>query len=303
MAHAIEINNLTKRYGDVVALDDVSLWVGHEEIFGIVGPNGAGKSTLINIAAGLRTRTSGDIQVLGLDPDRSARRLRERIGIHLQEAELQDRLRVHEAVQLYASFYAQPRPTTPLLEQWGLADKRDAEFRQLSGGQKQRLFIALALINNPELVFLDELTARLDPQARRLSWDLVRQVRACGTTVILVTHVMEEIERLCDRVAVIDHGKLVALGTPEELTHRASGEQRVHFSANGRFHVDMLNTLPGITSVSRNGADIVVTGDRYLMACVANTLATHEIDPPDLRTERDSLDDIFLRLTGTPLRD
>ena len=303
MAHAIEINNLTKRYGDVVALDDVSLWVGHEEIFGIVGPNGAGKSTLINIAAGLRTRTSGDIQVLGLNPDRSARRLRERIGIQLQEAELQDRLRVHEAVQLYASFYAQPRPTTPLLEQWGLADKRDAEFRQLSGGQKQRLFIALALINNPELVFLDELTARLDPQARRLSWDLVRQVRACGTTVILVTHVMEEIERLCDRVAVIDHGKLVALGTPEELTHRASGEQRVHFSANGSFHVDMLNTLPGITSVSRNGADIVVTGDRYLMACVANTLATHEIDPPDLRTERDSLDDIFLRLTGTPLRD
>lgn len=303
MDYAIEVQGLTKRYGDVVAVDDISFAVRPGEIFGIVGPNGAGKSTVVGIAAGLRSRTSGTVNVLGLDPQRSERRLRERIGIQLQEAELQERLRVEEGVKLYAAFYANPRPAAPLLDQWGLSTKRRSEFRQLSGGQKQRLFIALALINNPELVFLDELTSGLDPQARRLSWDLVRQVRESGTTVVLVTHAMEEAEHLCDRVAVIDRGKVVAIGSPDELTRQASAEQRVRFSTNERFQAEMLNSLPGVASVTRSGDEVLVTGERFLMARVAGALADHEIDPSDLRMERETLDDVFLRLTGAPLRD
>jgi ABC-2 type transport system ATP-binding protein len=211
---AIHVAALRKTYGTTVAVDDVSFDVFTGEIFGLIGPNGAGKTTTMECVEGLRPPDRGAISVLGLDPSRDARALQERIGVQLQEAQLQKRIKVREAVALWASLYRRPADGNRLIEQLGLGDKRDAWFMTLSGGQKQRLFIALALINDPELVFLDELTTGLDPQARRAIWDLVRGIRDRGKTVFLTTHLMEEAERLCDRVAIIDHGRIVDIGTP-----------------------------------------------------------------------------------------
>jgi ABC-2 type transport system ATP-binding protein len=221
MATVIEVEGLAKRYGEVAAVDGVSFQVAEREIFGIVGPNGAGKTTTVEILEGLRRADAGRARVLGLDPDRDGPRLRQRIGAQLQEAALPDRLKVWEALDLYASFYDRAAPWRELLERWGLAERRNAAVGNLSGGQRQRLLIALALVGRPEVVFLDELTSGLDPQARRDTWELVRAVRDAGATVVLVTHLMEEAERLCDRVAVIDRGRVVALDTPRALVAQA----------------------------------------------------------------------------------
>jgi ABC-2 type transport system ATP-binding protein len=220
VAAVIEVEELSKRYGGVAAVDGVSFTVAEREVFGIVGPNGAGKTTTVEILEGLRRPDAGRVRVLGVDPGRDGRELRQRIGAQLQQAALPDRLKVWEALDLYASFYRRPAPWAELLDRWGLAGQRAKAVASLSGGQRQRLLIALALVGRPEVVFLDELTTGLDPQARRDTWELVRAVRDAGTTVVLVTHLMEEAERLCDRVAVIDRGRLVALDTPRALVAR-----------------------------------------------------------------------------------
>ncbi|MBA3414117.1 MAG: ABC transporter ATP-binding protein [Chloroflexia bacterium] len=298
----IEVEHLTKRYRVVTAVDDVSFVVGRGEVFGIVGPNGAGKTTTVECLTGLRRPDGGTVQVLGLDPARAGRALRQRMGVQLQQAALPDRLTVCEALRLYASFYRRPVPWAPLLDRWGLAEKVDTAFADLSGGQRQRLFVTLALINDPELVVLDELSAGLDPQARRASWELVRQIRDQGTTVVLVTHFMEEAEHPCDRVMVIDQGRVVALDSPASLNRGLQRETRVRFGAPPAFDPDWLASLPGVAAIELDGSDLVVSGGGFLMAEVATALARRGLAPPDLRTEQATLEDVFLGLTGAAVR-
>ena len=213
MTPVIEVTGLTKRYGGQAVVDGISFQVDQGEIFGILGPNGAGKTTAVECMEGLRRRDGGQVQILGLDPRTDGYRLHRRIGVQLQETQLQEKLKVREALELYASFYPHPADWHDLLEHWGLAARAGARFGDLSGGQKQRLFIALALVGNPEVVFLDELTAGLDPGARRTTWELIRAVRAGGVTVVMVSHFMDEVEELCDRVAILDRGRIAALDT------------------------------------------------------------------------------------------
>jgi ABC-2 type transport system ATP-binding protein len=252
---------------------------------------------------GLRRPDAGVVRVLGLDPRRHGAELRQRIGVQLQQAALPDRLKVWEALDLYASFYRQPADWRLLLEEWGLQAKRDAAFADLSGGQRQRLFIALSLVGRPEVVFLDELTTGLDPQARRTTWELVRQVRAKGATVVLVTHFMEEAELLCDRVAIVDRGRIVAMDTPGALVRGLQAGQRLRFRPLGPFDPDSLRTLPGVDCVDRDGDQVVVTGDGPLLATVAAALADRAVTVADLRSEEANLEDAFLALTGRALRD
>ncbi len=303
MATIIEVTELRKRYGATVAVDGISLTVQAGEILGIVGPNGAGKTTTVECLEGLRRPDAGRVRVLGLDPRRQGAELRQRIGVQLQQAALPDRLKVWEALDLYASFYRHPADWRRLLEEWGLEAKRDTAFADLSGGQRQRLFIALALVGQPEVVFLDELTTGLDPQARRATWELVRQVRAKGATVVLVTHFMEEAELLCDRVAIVDRGRVVALDSPEALVRGLQAGQRLRFRPLGPFDPDRLRVLPGVERVDRDGDQVIVTGDGPLLATVAAALADKAVAVADLRSEEANLEDAFLALTGRALRD
>lgn len=302
MLNVIEVRNLQKSYGQTVAVDRVSFSVQQGEIFSIVGPNGAGKTTLIETIIGLREADSGQISVLGLDPQQDARELGNRIGTQLQQAALPDRMKVWEALDLYASFYERTIPWEPLLEDWGLGDKRNAQFANLSGGQKQRLFICLALLNDPEIVFLDELTTGLDPQSRRATWELVTAIRDHGKTVIVISHYMDEVEALADRVAIIDHGQLIALDTPTNLINELHGETRVHFTSSNGFKPDQLSAVDGVTSISQDHNHITVSGHGPLLARVAAALAQHNVAPADLRVEHPSLEDVFLALTGKAIR-
>lgn len=299
----VQIEHLKKAYGSIRAVDDVSFEVYPGEIFGFVGPNGAGKTTTIECAEGLRLPDSGTIRLFGLDPQNGDTRLKERLGIQLQEAALPQRLRVWEALDLFASFYPRPADWPSLLEQMGLAEKRNSVFAKLSGGQKQRLFIALALVNDPDLIFLDELTTGLDPQSRHAMWDLVRNVRTRGKTIILTTHFMEEAEHLCDRVAIIDHGRLVALDTPEKLIQSLGAENRVVFSAPAALDPEKLARLPGVSRLERSGERVIVHGDGgKLVVEVVNYLSSNDIPFRDLRTEQPNLEDVFLALTGREMR-
>jgi ABC-2 type transport system ATP-binding protein len=264
----------------------------------MVGPNGAGKTTTIECLEGLRSPDGGRVSILGLDPRRDSRALRERIGVQLQQSALPDDIRVWEALDLFASFYRKPAEWRPLLDILGLAEKRKAAFAKLSGGQKQRLFIALALVNDPELVFLDELTTGLDPHARRAMWDLVRGIRDRGKTVFLTTHYMEEAEALCDRVLVIDRGRIVALDTPGSLIRCLGRESRVIFSVEEGFDPQFLKTLAGVTKVEREGAKVTVTGEgERLVVLVVNALDARAARFSDLRTEKPDLEDVFLAVT------
>lgn len=292
---AIAVEHVSKRFGDLRALDDVSLKVESGEIFGVIGPNGAGKTTLVNLVTGMLEADSGSVRTLGLDPIRAEARLRNILGVQFQEAHLPELIRVDEALELYSSFYPNPQPWRPLAAEWGLGAKLGDRFGKLSGGQKQRLFICLALLNTPELVVLDELTTGLDPQARHQSWELVRKIRDNGATVLLVTHFMDEAEALCDRIAMIDHGNVVALGTPGELTSVPAGQRAVSFTAPDDLD---LTGLQQFGEVTRRGTKISVTGGEFLMARVAGYLAQHELDPADLTTESSSLEDLFLRMTN-----
>ena len=299
----LEIKHLRKTYGQVTAVDDISLEVYPGEIYGIVGPNGAGKTTTVECAVGLRKPDGGTLRVLGMDPQQDGTALREQIGVQLQQAALAADIKVWEALDLYASFYPKSVDWRNLLKTWGLDEKRNASFRSLSGGQKQRLFIALALVNDPQLVFLDELTTGLDPQARRNTWDLVAQLRDNGKTVVLVTHFMDEAQRLCDRLAIIDQGRVVAQDTPSNLIRGLGVGKRVRFSSqNGRDYA-WLQQIPEVQSVERQGRDVFITGEGNLWAQVASALGEAGVQADDLRLEQNSLEDVFLNLTGRAYRD
>ncbi|WP_067136427.1 ABC transporter ATP-binding protein [Microtetraspora malaysiensis] len=293
----IEVTDLRKRYADLTVLDGVSFSVEEGEIFGILGPNGTGKTTTVECVEGLRRPDGGSIKVLGLDPVKDGRKLREQIGVQLQHTQLPENIKVWEALDLYASFYANPRNWRELLEEWGLADKRNARFGKLSGGQKQRLFIALALVGNPRVAFLDELTAGLDPQARRTTWELIKQVRASGVTVVLVSHFMDEVEELCDRVAVFDRGTIVAIDTPAGLVDGIDAEHQMRFTLMAGDMVE-LGGLPGVTGVTRTGNRVVVTGRGDFATAVTAELARHHVLVSDLRIDKRTLDDAFVALTG-----
>jgi ABC-2 type transport system ATP-binding protein len=300
--NVIEVQNLRKTYGATVAVDNISFDVQQGEIFCIVGPNGAGKSTTVEAVMGLRQPDSGTIRVLGLAPQNDEHTLRQRIGIQLQQAALPERLKVWEALNLYSSFYEKTVPWEKLLGDWGLTDKRNANFKNLSGGQKQRLFVALALLNDPELVFLDELTTGLDPQARRATWDAVRAIRDQGKTVVLVTHFMDEAEELADRIAIIDQGNIVALDTPQALIQNLHVETRVRFTNTNGYDPQALHSVTGVTDVEQRGKQVIVAGNGALLAHVATALAEHNITPTDLRVEQANLEDVFLALTGRSIR-
>lgn len=300
----IQVDALRKSYGRTVAVDGVSFAVRQGEIFGLIGPNGAGKTTTMECIEGLRVPDGGAIAVLGLDPVRDVRALQERIGVQLQEAQLQKRITVREAVGLWAALYRAPVDGDRLLDQLGLTDKREAWFMTLSGGQKQRLLIALALINDPEVVFLDELTTGLDPQARRTIWDLVRGIRARGKTVFLTTHLMEEAEKLCDRVAIIDRGRLVDLGTPLELVRRHCPRATVVVVTDNPLAPAAFAALPGVTAVEVSADAVTIRGGPDgLVTAVIRCLAAHAIDVRDVRTELPTLEDVFLETTGHAIRD
>ncbi|MGI8648815.1 MAG: ABC transporter ATP-binding protein [Rubrobacter sp.] len=302
MESVIRADGLRKRYGNTVAVDDVSFEVGRGEIFGVVGPNGAGKTTTVECLTGMRKPDSGTVEVLGLDPSRHGDELRRRIGIQLQQAALPERLKVREALELYSSFYEKPADWKRLMSDWDLTDKQNAYFANLSGGQKQRLFVVLALLNDPEVVFLDELTTGLDPQARRTSWELVRGIREAGKTVVLVTHFMDEAEQLCDRVAVVDGGKVIALDSPVKLISDLAAETRLTFTVGNGFDPSCLKGVRGVTGATRDGERVVVTGGSIL-APVAAELERRGVDAGDLKTDRASLEDVFISLTRRRVRD
>ncbi len=303
----VQVEGLRKVYGTTVAVDEISFEVSEGEIFGMVGPNGAGKTTTIECLEGLRKPDAGKVRVLGVDPQRESQTLREHTGMQLQQSNLPERMKVWEALDLYASFYPKAADWNELLSQLGLEEKRNAPFSKLSGGQKQRLFIALALLPDPQLVFLDELTTGLDPQARHAIWDLVRDVRAKGKTVLLTTHFMEEAERLCDRVAILDHGRIVALDTPAALIHNLEAEERVIFNLDGGLSAPLEKTLSRVGRVEVQGQQVTVHGKDgrkvQLVSEVVSLLTELGIPFHDLRTEQPNLEDVFLSLTGREMRE
>src|SRR5580658_9286804 len=305
MRPVIQVSAIRKTYRSTVAVDEVSFEVDDGEIFGLIGPNGAGKTTTMECIEGLRTPDRGAISVLGLDFFHDVYKLQERIGAQLQQAQLQKRIKVWEAVDLWASLYRKKAINGErLLEQLGLHDKRNAWFMNLSGGQKQRLFIALALINDPELVFLDELTTGLDPQARRAIWDLVRGIRERGKTVFLTTHLMEEAERLCDRVAIMEHGRIIDIDTPENLVNRHCPERTVILGTEERDVVDRFRAIPGVEEVICNGSQFTIRGrGDDLVTEVIHCLGENQIRVTDFRTVLPNLEDVFLKLTGRSNRD
>ncbi|SNR64814.1 ABC-2 type transport system ATP-binding protein [Haloechinothrix alba] len=301
---AFGCENVVKHYGEVRAVDGVSFEAHRGEIFGIIGPNGAGKTTLVECIEGLRTHDSGSIGVLGLDPQRQTRLVRERTGVQFQTSALPQRMKVGEALDLFAACYEQPADWRDLLARLGLENKTGSYVETLSGGQRQRVFIALALVNDPDLVFLDELTTGLDPQARLAIWDVIRDIRDGGTTVVLTTHLMEEAERLCDRVAIVDHGRIVALGTVPELIAAAEVEGNMSFAVDGSPPLDRLRALPGVSYVEHLEGRVVVHGNSARFAQeVMGVLAAVDERVHDLRSEQPSLEDVFLELTGRQMRE
>ena len=307
MDSVIQVEKLRKVYGATVAVDDISFEVLAGEIFGMVGPNGAGKTTTIECLEGLRKPDGGTTRVLGLDPQRDGNALRLRAGMQLQQSNLPDRMRAWEALDLYASFYPKSLDWNELILQLGLEEKRNTPFAKLSGGQQQRLFIALALLPDPELVFLDEPTTGLDPQARHAIWDLVRGVRERGKTVLLTTHFMEEAERLCDRVAILDHGKIVALDTPANLIRGLGAEERVIFTVDGSLPAGFAAAFDGQVKVAVEGKQVIIhaRNDRQvpLVSEVVSLLTAQGVPFRDLRTEQPNLEDVFLSLTGRAMRE
>jgi ABC-2 type transport system ATP-binding protein len=307
MDPTVQVDGLRKVYGATVAVDGISFDVKEGEIFGMVGPNGAGKTTTIECLEGLRKPDAGTVRVLGVDPQREGQTLCLRTGMQLQQSNLPDRMKVWEALDLYASFYPKAADWKDLLNQLGLEEKRNTPFSKLSGGQKQRLFVALALIPDPQLVFLDELTTGLDPQARHAIWELVRDVRLRGKTVILTTHFMEEAERLCDRVAILDHGRIVALDTPAALIHGLKGEERVVFNLDGGLSPALEKALSKGVRLEVQGEQVTVHGQDGsqvpLVSEVVSLLAGLGVPFHDLRTEQPNLEDVFLSLTGRHMRD
>src|SRR6266567_9142415 len=295
---AVEVAHLRKTYGTLVAVDDVSFSVAVGEIFGILGPNGAGKTTAIECAIGLRMPDAGTIRLLGLDPQADRAEIHEIVGVQLQAGALPAKLRVGEILDMYRSFYREPADAGELIEVLGLAGKRDDYYRSLSGGQRQRLSVALALIGRPKIAVLDEMTTGLDPAARRDTWDLIEGVRDRGVTIVLVTHFMEEAERLCDRVALVDNGRVVALGTPASLAAQARGGKSVRFSPSAPFDDRVLTDLPEVTRVGHEGNHVVVTGTGELVNAVLFALDAAGVTARDVLLSSSNLDEAFVALTG-----
>jgi ABC-2 type transport system ATP-binding protein len=298
---AVEVLDLRKSYGETVAVDDASFSVAEGEIFGILGPNGAGKTTTIECALGLRRPDSGSVRVMGLDPGEDREELHLIVGAQLQASALPGLLKVGEILGLYRSFYRQPADVAELVRVLGLAGKLKNYYMSLSGGQKQRLSVALALIGRPKIAMLDEMTTGLDPQARRDTWDLIEGARDRGATIVLVTHYMDEAERLCDRVALIDQGRVVAIGSPAALTQRAGGGQRVRFVPSGPFDDRLLTGLPEVKGVERHGRHLVVIGSGDLISTVILALASAGLTAGDVQLESATLEDAFVQLTGRHL--
>jgi len=298
---AVEVAHLRKTYGTLVAVDDVSFSVAEGEIFGILGPNGAGKTTAIECAVGLRQPDTGTIRLLGLDPRADRDKVHEIMGVQLQAGALPAKLRVGEILQEYRSFYRDPADVGELLEVLGLSAKRGDYYRSLSGGQRQRLSVALALIGRPKIAVLDEMTTGLDPQARRDTWELIEGIRDRGVTIVLVTHFMEEAERLCDRVALIDSGRVVALDAPASLAARARGGKSVRFLPSAPFDERLLTRLPEVSGLEHEGQHVVVTGTGELVNVVILTLAAAGVTARDVELDSSSLEDAFVKLTGRNL--
>ncbi|HEY1644145.1 MAG TPA: ABC transporter ATP-binding protein [Streptosporangiaceae bacterium] len=294
----VDVQGLHKSYGPTVAVDDISLQVEEGEIVGILGPNGAGKTTTVECVEGLRTPDRGEISVLGLDPRRDRAELTQQLGVQLQDSQLPERLRVGEALELYSSFYRKPAAWRKLADQLGLSGLEARRYGKLSGGQRQRLSIALALVGSPRVAVLDELTTGLDPQARRDTWALIEGVRDSGVTILLVTHFMEEAERLCDRVVLIDRGRVAASGSPAELAGGVNAEQRISFRPSAPVDSSLLAGLPGVSSVTWHGSTVVVTGTGDVLSAVTSALAARRIVAGQLRVEQASLEDAFVALTG-----
>jgi len=295
---AVEIAHLRKTYGTLTAVDDISFTVAEGEIFGILGPNGAGKTTTVECAIGLRSPDSGTIRLLGLDPHADRAQVREIVGVQLQASAQPAKLRVGEILDMYRSFYRQPADVRELTEALGLAGKLGDYYKSLSGGQRQRLSVALALIGRPKIAVLDEMTTGLDPQARRDAWDLIDGMRERGVTILLVTHFMEEAERLCDRVALIDSGRIVALDSPAGLATQARGGKSVRFQPSSWFDEGLLTDLPEVTGVEHDGQHVVVTGTGELVNAVILALAAIGVTARDIQLDSSNLEDAFVRLTG-----
>ena len=294
---AIVVRGLVKRYGRTTAVDGLDLHVARGETLALLGPNGAGKTTTVECCEGYRRPDAGTVRVLGLDPHRDASKLRPRVGLMLQEGGVYPMARPAEVLRLFASFHADPLDPEALLERVGLDDARRTRFRDLSGGQKQRLSLALALVGRPEVVFLDEPTAGLDPAARRLTWDHVRELQQQGVAVVLTTHLLDEAEHLADRVAIVDHGRLVALGTPDELTRGQHAE--LVFSARPGLDVVSAGTAVGAAVEETRPGQYVVRAANSpgLVAALASWLADHDVVLGHLQAGKVSLEDVFLRLT------
>jgi ABC-2 type transport system ATP-binding protein len=294
---AVEITHLRKTYGTLTAVDDVSLSVAEGEIFGLLGPNGAGKTTAIECAIGLREPDAGTVRLLGLDPRADRAEVHQIVGVQLQASAFPAKLRVREILDMYRSFYRHPANAGELVEALGLAAKRNDYYKSLSGGQRQRLSVALALIGRPRIAVLDEMTTGLDPQARRDTWELIEDVRDRGVTIVLVTHLMEEAERLCDRVALIDRGRVVALDTPAGLATRARGGKTVRFVPSAPFEDRLLTDLPGVTRVEHQGQHVMVTGTGELVNAVVLALHTAGLEARDVHLDASNLEDAFVTLT------
>ena len=304
MRPVIQVSQVRKSYGRTVAVAEVSFEVNEGEIFGLIGPNGAGKTTTMECIEGLRKPDRGSIAVLALDPFRDVYELQSRIGVQLQQAQLQKRIKVWEAVDLWATLYQKKTADGDrLLEQLGLQEKRNAWFMNLSGGQKQRLLIALALINDPEVVFLDELTTGLDPQSRRAIWDLVRGIRERGKTVFLTTHLMEEAERLCDRVAIMEHGRIIDIDTPANLVLRHCPERTVVIEVSDPGAAERFKLIPCVERVERNGNQFMIYGRGDLVTEVIHCVSENRMRVADFRAILPNLEDVFLKLTGHSIRE
>jgi ABC-2 type transport system ATP-binding protein len=295
-AAAVTVQHLVKKYGRLIAVNDVSLSIHEGEIFGIIGPNGAGKTTTVECISGLRAPDSGSISVYGLSPQKDRNKIREFVGVQLQESALPPRIKVREAVKLFASFYSNPLDPDQLLEALGIEQIVNSTFKNLSGGQKQRVSVALALVGNPKLAILDELTTGLDPEARREIWSLIENMRDRGVTVILVTHFMDEAERLCDRLALINRGTVTALDTPEAIAAKAGGS-RVRFVPSQPVDDQTLRAIPGVNEIERKERYVTVTGTGDLAAALINTLAAIGVRVSEVEARSGNLDDAFIKLT------
>jgi ABC-2 type transport system ATP-binding protein len=299
----VRVEELRKSYGEVCAVDGISLEVSRGEIFGIVGPNGAGKTTTMDCIVSMRRPDSGFISVLGLDPVSQRKTLLEKVGIQQQESELPDRMKVREAMELFSCFYKNSLEATGILSKLGLSDKTESFFSALSGGQKKRLFVALSLVGDPEIVFFDELTSGLDPQSRRSMWDLVRGLRDDGKTVFLSTHYMDEAEKLCDRVAIIDKGRIVALDTPDSLVRSHAFALSVVMGIPDSFIENELESIPGVLEVFREGVKVTArVRDSSAVVEIVKLLVDRKIELGDFHTEKSTLEDVFLKLTGKEIR-